>query len=194
MPQRIGCIRLMTLAAPAAEAKARIDAFLAADPHAEFSRMHIVRGPRGFRPTARARVCRRVPPRCVRARGIRIVTRCRAAILCPSATALSRLASTGRVREIDRPLAILRGALRGLAPQGQTSGLCRSSRARTVRFGRPRSSVSSRDQRTCGGDRAIHASRFTANTADVRILLSPERAEDLARQLLFEAKKARERQ
>ena len=48
MPQRIGCIRLMTLAAPAAEAKARIDAFLAADPHAEFSRMHIVRGPRAF--------------------------------------------------------------------------------------------------------------------------------------------------
>ncbi len=83
MPQRIGCMRLMTLAAPAAEAKARIDAFLAADPRAEFSRMHIVRGPRGFRPTARARVCRRVPPRCVRARGIRIVTRCRAAILCP---------------------------------------------------------------------------------------------------------------
>ncbi len=48
MPQRIGCMRLMTLAAPAAEAKARIDAFLAADPHAEFSRMHIVRGPRAF--------------------------------------------------------------------------------------------------------------------------------------------------
>ena len=35
-----------TLAVPAARAKARIDAHLARDPHAEFSRMHIVRSPR----------------------------------------------------------------------------------------------------------------------------------------------------
>ncbi len=45
-PQRIACMKLMTLAVPAALAKARIDALLASDPHAEFSRMHIVRGPR----------------------------------------------------------------------------------------------------------------------------------------------------
>jgi hypothetical protein len=45
-PQRIACMKLMTLAVPAARAKARIDAFLARDPHAEFSRMHIVRSPR----------------------------------------------------------------------------------------------------------------------------------------------------
>jgi 8-oxo-dGTP pyrophosphatase MutT (NUDIX family) len=45
-PQRIACMKLMTLTVPAARAKARIDAFLARDPHAEFSRMHIVRGPR----------------------------------------------------------------------------------------------------------------------------------------------------
>jgi hypothetical protein len=42
-PQRIACMKLMTLAVPAARAKARIDAHLAGDPHAEFSRMHIVR-------------------------------------------------------------------------------------------------------------------------------------------------------
>jgi NUDIX domain len=45
-PQRIACMKLMTLAVPAARAKARIDAHLARDPHAEFSRMHIVRSPR----------------------------------------------------------------------------------------------------------------------------------------------------
>ena len=45
-PQRIACMKMMTLAVPAARAKARIDAFLARDPHAEFSRMHIVRSPR----------------------------------------------------------------------------------------------------------------------------------------------------
>ena len=45
-PQRIACMKLMTLAVTVARAKARIDAHLAGDPHAEFSRMHIVRGPR----------------------------------------------------------------------------------------------------------------------------------------------------
>jgi 8-oxo-dGTP pyrophosphatase MutT (NUDIX family) len=45
-PQRIACMKLMALAAPAATLKARIDAYLARDPHAELSRMHIVRGPR----------------------------------------------------------------------------------------------------------------------------------------------------
>jgi hypothetical protein len=34
----------MTLAIPADEAKARIDAFLARDPLAELTRMHVVRG------------------------------------------------------------------------------------------------------------------------------------------------------
>ena len=45
-PQRIACMKLMTLAVPAARAKARIDAHLACDPHTEFLRMHIVRSPR----------------------------------------------------------------------------------------------------------------------------------------------------
>ena len=45
-PRRIACMKPMTLAATAAEAKAEIEAYLARDPHAEFSRMHIVRGPR----------------------------------------------------------------------------------------------------------------------------------------------------
>jgi 8-oxo-dGTP pyrophosphatase MutT (NUDIX family) len=45
-PRRIACMKLMTLAVPAATLKARIDAYLARDPHAELSRMHIVRGPR----------------------------------------------------------------------------------------------------------------------------------------------------
>ena len=45
-PQRIACMKLMTLPAPAAEAKARIEAVLAKDPHAEFSRIHIIRSPR----------------------------------------------------------------------------------------------------------------------------------------------------
>jgi hypothetical protein len=44
-PQRIACMKLMTLGIPAARAKARIDAHLARDPHSEFTRMHIVRGP-----------------------------------------------------------------------------------------------------------------------------------------------------
>jgi 8-oxo-dGTP pyrophosphatase MutT (NUDIX family) len=45
-PKRIACMKLMTLAVPAALAKARIDAHLAGDPHAELLRMHIVRSPR----------------------------------------------------------------------------------------------------------------------------------------------------
>ena len=44
--RRIACMKLMTLAVPAARAKARIEAYLAHDPHAELSRMHIVRSPR----------------------------------------------------------------------------------------------------------------------------------------------------
>jgi 8-oxo-dGTP pyrophosphatase MutT (NUDIX family) len=44
--RRIACMKLMTLAVPAARAKARIEAYLARDPHAELSRMHIVRSPR----------------------------------------------------------------------------------------------------------------------------------------------------
>ena len=43
-PRRIACMKLMTLAVPAEEAKARIDAFLARDPPPEFTRMHVVRG------------------------------------------------------------------------------------------------------------------------------------------------------
>ncbi len=42
-PGRIACIKLMTLAVPAGEAKARIEAFLARDPLAEFARIHVVR-------------------------------------------------------------------------------------------------------------------------------------------------------
>jgi hypothetical protein len=45
-PQRIACMKLMTLALPAARIKARIDAHLACDAHSEFSRMHVVRSPR----------------------------------------------------------------------------------------------------------------------------------------------------
>ena len=45
-PHRIACMKLMTLAIPAAPAKERIDAHLAGDPQAEFSRMHIVRSAR----------------------------------------------------------------------------------------------------------------------------------------------------
>jgi 8-oxo-dGTP pyrophosphatase MutT (NUDIX family) len=44
--RRIACMKLMTLAVPAARAKARIEAYLAQDPHAELSRMHVVRSPR----------------------------------------------------------------------------------------------------------------------------------------------------
>jgi hypothetical protein len=39
-------MKLITLAIPAAPAKERIDAHLAIDPHAEFSRMHIARSAR----------------------------------------------------------------------------------------------------------------------------------------------------
>jgi 8-oxo-dGTP pyrophosphatase MutT (NUDIX family) len=44
-PWRIACMKAMTLAVAADEAKASIDAFLRRDPGAELSRMHIVRGP-----------------------------------------------------------------------------------------------------------------------------------------------------
>ena len=43
--QRIACMRLMTFPLPAIRLKARIEAFLARDPLAEFVRMHIVRDP-----------------------------------------------------------------------------------------------------------------------------------------------------
>ena len=42
-PQRIACMKLMTLPLPATRLKARIEAFLACDPLAEFVRMHILR-------------------------------------------------------------------------------------------------------------------------------------------------------
>ncbi len=45
-PRRIACMKLMTLAVSATALKTRIDAYLASDPHAELSRMHLVRGPR----------------------------------------------------------------------------------------------------------------------------------------------------
>jgi 8-oxo-dGTP pyrophosphatase MutT (NUDIX family) len=44
-PPRIACMKLMRLAAPAAAIKARVDAFLAADPEAELARLHVVRRP-----------------------------------------------------------------------------------------------------------------------------------------------------
>ena len=44
-PQRIACMKLITLPLPASRIKARIEAYLAQDPHAEFSRMHVIRGP-----------------------------------------------------------------------------------------------------------------------------------------------------
>ena len=44
-PQRIACMKLMTFPLPAARLKAQIEAYLARDPLAEFSRMHIVRSP-----------------------------------------------------------------------------------------------------------------------------------------------------
>ena len=64
-PQRIACMKLMTLAVPAATLKARIDAYLARDPHAELSRMHIVREPARHRRIAGAGLRRRLPARCV---------------------------------------------------------------------------------------------------------------------------------
>ena len=60
-PSRVACMKLMTLAVDAEEAKARNDAFLAMDRHAEFTRMHVVRGlddidqrrmPASWRPTS----------------------------------------------------------------------------------------------------------------------------------------------
>jgi 8-oxo-dGTP pyrophosphatase MutT (NUDIX family) len=45
-PQRVACMKLMTLPLPAARLKARIEAFIARDPLSELSRMHIVRDPR----------------------------------------------------------------------------------------------------------------------------------------------------
>ena len=44
-PPRIACIKVMRLAASAEAIKARVDAFIAADPDAELAAMHIVRGP-----------------------------------------------------------------------------------------------------------------------------------------------------
>ena len=45
-PQRIACMKTMCMAETALAAKARIEAFLAQDPGAEFRRLHIVRGER----------------------------------------------------------------------------------------------------------------------------------------------------
>ena len=60
-PQRIACMKLMTLSITAASAKELIDAHLARDPHAEFTRMHVVRNPRevdGSRvPSSSRRTC-----------------------------------------------------------------------------------------------------------------------------------------
>jgi 8-oxo-dGTP pyrophosphatase MutT (NUDIX family) len=44
-PPRIACLKLMRIAEPAEAVKARVEAFLAADPEAELSGMRIVRGP-----------------------------------------------------------------------------------------------------------------------------------------------------
>jgi 8-oxo-dGTP pyrophosphatase MutT (NUDIX family) len=44
-PPLIACIKVMRLAAPAEAIKARVDAFLAADPDAELATLHIVRAP-----------------------------------------------------------------------------------------------------------------------------------------------------
>jgi 8-oxo-dGTP pyrophosphatase MutT (NUDIX family) len=43
MPGIVACLKRMRLAVAADEAKARIEAFLASDPHAELARMHVVR-------------------------------------------------------------------------------------------------------------------------------------------------------
>ena len=45
---RVACMKPMRLAVAADAAKARIDAFLAADPNPEFSRIHVVRGEADF--------------------------------------------------------------------------------------------------------------------------------------------------
>ena len=44
-PPRVACMKIMRLSAPAEAIKARVDAFLADDPDAELTRVHIVRGP-----------------------------------------------------------------------------------------------------------------------------------------------------
>ena len=41
-PQRVACMKLISLALSAEEAKARIETFLSADPDAEFARVHVV--------------------------------------------------------------------------------------------------------------------------------------------------------
>jgi hypothetical protein len=45
-PPRIACMKVMTLAMPAANAKSRIEGFLASESEPELARMHIVRDPR----------------------------------------------------------------------------------------------------------------------------------------------------
>jgi 8-oxo-dGTP pyrophosphatase MutT (NUDIX family) len=45
---RVACLKTMRLAQPSEAAKARIDAGLAADPKAEFSRMHVIRDESDF--------------------------------------------------------------------------------------------------------------------------------------------------
>jgi len=47
---RVACMKPMRLRVPAEAARARIDAWLAEDPHPEFARMHVVRGPQDFTP------------------------------------------------------------------------------------------------------------------------------------------------
>jgi 8-oxo-dGTP pyrophosphatase MutT (NUDIX family) len=47
---RVACMKPMRLSAPAEAAKARIDFWLAADPTAEFARMHVVRSEADFSP------------------------------------------------------------------------------------------------------------------------------------------------
>ena len=45
-PQRIACMKLMTLSARPLRSRRGSTRWLASDPHAELSRMHVVRGPR----------------------------------------------------------------------------------------------------------------------------------------------------
>jgi hypothetical protein len=49
-PGRVSCMKPMRLAETAEAAKARIDAWLAADPDAEFARMHVARSAADFSP------------------------------------------------------------------------------------------------------------------------------------------------
>jgi 8-oxo-dGTP pyrophosphatase MutT (NUDIX family) len=44
-PPRIACLKIMRLSEPAEAIKARVEAFLAADPHAELSAMRVARSP-----------------------------------------------------------------------------------------------------------------------------------------------------